>query len=143
MITLIVSLPHERYVLRVNSANVFAISVGYLFVDAFVDWNEAIEHCLNLNGTLMEPRTQEQFDIAVDLKRHSYDGSLWMGGTDEVEEGVWRWRSDGALVDMSRFWRDGFPAQGHILADYLCLRWYNTFEDCTTDLHVEFICEIP
>ena len=36
-------------------------------------------------------------------------GWFWLGGRDELEEGVWRWESNGELIDMSMFWAEGQP----------------------------------
>ena len=73
-----------------------------------VSWRQASANCLSMGRMLLEPRTQEKFDIALnimtDLGTH-----IWLGANDLEEEGKWVWESDGAPVRADAGWSPGEP----------------------------------
>ena len=56
----------------------------------------------------MEVRTQEEFDRAKNFSRE-VRSDTWLGGSDRHEEGVWRWESNGELINMTMFWGRSQP----------------------------------
>ena len=65
-------------------------------------WSEANERCAALDpdnkATLTSVRSQEENDYIVSL----LDGVIyWIGGTDETEEGVWRWVNSNITLSKS------------------------------------------
>ena len=72
-------------------------------------WHAARDHCINIGGRLFEARSEFQFHQLLKISA-KLGVNLWLGARDEDEEGVWRWESDGALVDEERrFWAPGQP----------------------------------
>ena len=61
----------------------------YYFMDEGMPWNEANEACMALDpgATLTSVQSQEENDYIQSL----FQDYVWLGGTDEAEEGVWRW----------------------------------------------------
>ena len=59
--------------------------------DLLMTWNEANEMCMTLDpdgeATLTSVDSQEENDYIFSL----IDFWIWLGGTDEAEEGMWRW----------------------------------------------------
>ena len=55
-----------------------------------MSWYEANDACMALDpegqATLSSVKSQEENEYI-----HSFGYNLWLGGTDEAEEGVWRW----------------------------------------------------
>ena len=62
----------------------------------------------SLNGRLMEVRTQEEFDRAVNYSKE-LRSDFWLGGSDREVEGEWRWESNAERIDMNKFWGSGQP----------------------------------
>ena len=63
----------------------------YYRIDKVLYWSEANEMCAALDpdgvATLTSVRSREENDYVFSL---IYYVNLWLGGTDEAEEGVWR-----------------------------------------------------
>merc|ERR1712117_806968 len=80
----------------------------YYYVDA-VTWSEANERCAALDpdnkATLTSVRSKEENDYILSLS----DLVIWLGGTDEDEEGVWRWTEDGSLVEEDGSFTNWYP----------------------------------
>ncbi|MDI1444535.1 C-type lectin domain-containing protein [Polyangium sp. 6x1] len=51
------------------------------------DWNTAREHCLELGGDLAALSTDEEFWFMGSV----VSGDVWIGGTDQQQEGVFSW----------------------------------------------------
>ena len=62
----------------------------YYYIDEDLSWNEANERCMELDpeASLTSVHSQEENDYIFSLLSGS---DTWIGGTDEAEEGVWRW----------------------------------------------------
>ncbi len=67
-------------------------------------WNRAQERCKAMGGQLVTVPDAPTWEFVKGL---SQGAGLWMGATDEVTTGVWRW-VDGALVKYS-VWSPGQP----------------------------------
>ena len=63
----------------------------YYLINKVVYWSEANEMCAALDpdgvATLASVRSREENDYVFSL---IYYVNIWLGGTDEAEEGVWR-----------------------------------------------------
>ena len=74
-----------------------------------------------MGARLMEPKTQPQFNNLLKFAR-KVEEHIWLGGSDIQEVGVWRWLSDGSLIDEERkFWAENEPES--VRHDCLIL-WY-------------------
>ncbi|XP_068200192.1 C-type lectin domain family 4 member M-like isoform X1 [Palaemon carinicauda] len=71
-------------------------------------WREAISACQELRGYLAEPSSPKQ--LVRFLKTiEGHFNRAWIGGSDEEEEGNWKWLSGRPLTD-SEDWRPGQPS---------------------------------
>ena len=57
---------------------------------------------------LMEVRDDADVDTAVWVQENI--GDFWLGGSDIDTEGSWVWASDGAPINMTRYWASGEPS---------------------------------
>merc|ERR1712126_197012 len=66
--------------------------------------------CRQIGGKLVEPRTN---DVTGDMKRffdyYEIDEYYWIGLTDLVEEGQYRWSSDFTNLTGYTHWYQGQP----------------------------------
>ncbi|XP_045180757.2 ladderlectin-like [Mercenaria mercenaria] len=86
----------------------------YLFVQTNQTWDAAKDHCASLGGFLADIRSQEEQEFLSNTVLSSSNGeyvpdtSIWIGGTNGIEEGVFAWL-DGTLVSYEN-WEPGEPS---------------------------------
>ncbi|XP_064087340.1 hepatic lectin-like isoform X1 [Macrobrachium nipponense] len=73
-----------------------------------LEWHEAISACHKLRGHLAEPENPKELVRALKKIKGRFNRA-WIGGSDEEEEGNWRWLSGRSLSD-SQDWRQGQPS---------------------------------
>jgi hypothetical protein len=109
-----------------------------------VPWNRAKERCKALGGQLVVIPDQLTWEF---LKTLSEQGTvqLWLGATDEVTEGVWKW-IDGTPMKF-KGWRPGEPNNAGGSENYLAI-YKGAWADCPNGGEVGtvfkaqgFICE--
>ena len=106
-------------------------------------WKQAQEYCKSIGGNLAMPKTQELSDVIISIaEKYNLDG-LWLGATDELEEGKWKW-IDGTSMTYSN-WAPGEPNNvsnaEHYLETYTGAnagKWNDLPNDTTVS---GFICE--
>jgi sulfatase modifying factor 1 len=76
-------------------------------IEGSFTWDQAKADAESRGGLLAILPTAEMHDRVVARIRDSYSPEFWIGLTDEVQEGVWRW-VDGSLLTYSR-WHPGEP----------------------------------
>jgi hypothetical protein len=54
-------------------------------------WKDAKVYCESIEGHLATITTQKEHDFISNLVTDSSNRNYWLGATDEVEEGIWRW----------------------------------------------------
>jgi hypothetical protein len=116
----------------------------YQRFDNIMTWHEAKAHCENIGGHLATITSQDENDfVYANLVIPTDD--YWLGGTDEVVEGDWRWIT-GETWDYTN-WALGQPDDAHGGQDYL-LFWSmfpNSWDDAgcpgTCSYEFSFICE--
>ena len=76
-------------------------------------WKQAQEMCKRFNGRLHTPSTlesvQEAMAIVERSERSGKCSKVWLGATDEEEEGVWKDSESNEVLDFSSFWKQGQP----------------------------------
>ena len=76
-------------------------------------WKQAKEMCHRLNGRLQMASTQNSVQQALSFvqrsERSGKCSKVWLGATDEQEEGVWRDSETDDVIDLSSFWKQGQP----------------------------------
>merc|ERR1719210_2766291 len=79
------------------------------------DWRDSIQNCQELGGFMVEPKTQDVMSWLFTQIGSKYPSfhvpDLWIGMTDEVKEGEFRWLSDNTTVTQD-FWAKGQPNNG-------------------------------
>lgn len=105
-------------------------------------WPDARDRCNILGGNLLEPKTQDEYEEARQLRAEARTW-IWLGGSDHVTEGTWKWSSDGSPVDLTRFWGPGQPSASIQQEDYMCMNNYGTFFDCWNSDRRPFACGFP
>ena len=68
----------------------------YKFFGESVSWKDAKQRCEKLDGHLVTIQSEGENQFLTKLLRDAGRDS-WLGASDEVEEGNWKWVDDGAL----------------------------------------------
>jgi tetratricopeptide (TPR) repeat protein len=89
-----------------------------------IPWHEAKRLCEEMGGRLAVVKDQETLDY---LNKMKGPARLWLGATDEEEEGVWKW-VDGTLVEFDA-WADKQPFNMAGLEHYMELGPGGGFND--------------
>ncbi|BFZ21815.1 hypothetical protein BsWGS_24854 [Bradybaena similaris] len=79
----------------------------YLFIKDAVTWHEAESLCKSSGGYLVEVNSKEENDWLVGQLKARKSLSVWMGGNDIRNEGVWEWRS--SKIGPFTAWGRGEP----------------------------------
>ena len=80
----------------------------YEVFDFDVDWRYAKDYCEGLGGYLATITSREEQEFVANLIRGKDMDFYWLGGTDEVREGEWKWIT-GETWDFTA-WRRGEPS---------------------------------
>lgn len=72
-----------------------------------VTWKEAQDKCRELGGNLAMPKSADLGDFISGVARRYEINGLWLGATDEEQEGVWKW-IDGTAMTYTN-WNVGEP----------------------------------
>ncbi|MDA7506338.1 hypothetical protein N9904_03475 [Akkermansiaceae bacterium] len=92
----------------------------FQIIEGNFTWQEAKEDAEAKGGRLAVLDTQEKIDSISD-QLESFDGSLWIGLTDEVNEGDWKWVNGEALTINN--WWSGQPDNSRGVEDYGHILW--------------------
>ena len=106
-------------------------------IELLQSWTEARDHCINLGGKLFEPRTSWHVNQALEILQEFGNAQFWLGGTDALVDGEWRWFSDGALIEENVV-TEGISANRNCLSLISHARFYDSW--CTNAL--KSVCEI-
>ena len=101
----------------------------FVFTADLRTWAAARQICIDLGGRLMEVRTQEDYDRALQLSLQI--GRFWLGGSDIQEEGVWVWNSNGERFYRNSFWFPYSTDPIYVSTEFNCLAFLRL-----TDNHV-------
>jgi hypothetical protein len=144
---------------RIHVFNNGSYKKYYIVVPKQLSWHDAKNFCINtLDGLLAMPKTQEEVEFVSQIATEYGIMGLWLGGTDEVEEGVWRW-ADGTLITQAQSnWADGEPnnvnggehymqiytsASGNTSGTSASYGKWNDLNGQLTDAVNGFVCELP
>ncbi len=118
----------------------------YKVFDTSLSWQEAEQKCIDMGGILASVKSEEVNNFLYKLSKGK---CLWLGASDELEEGQWIWR-DGSPMNYTNWaskepdnWYDGkehwivisWPS-----ARYDNGKWGDT-RDHKREQIVGFICE--
>ena len=101
-------------------------------------WENAQQTCLSLGGSLAKiSNSGENLFLANQLPA----SSAWIGASDAVVEGQFRW-TDGSMLSYSN-WYPGQPNDYGMQQDYVELRNNGEWNDLNGSLHLEYVMEFP
>ncbi|XP_068997833.1 galactose-specific lectin nattectin-like [Embiotoca jacksoni] len=113
----------------------------YLFQNPEKDWADAERFCNSLNGNLASIHSREEYVFIRGLifKAVKIHKQSWVGGHDEVKEGVWLW-SDGSVFNFNS-WGRGQPDNYKGREDCLEINFGGKdFNDGTCSTKKSFVC---
>ena len=91
----------------------------------------------------METKSQENFDEALRMINGVSSG-VWLGGSDEIQEGTWLWQTDGSPISMTQFWEpgqpNGSPGDGQ---NFLSIGAVGYIWDTTGTWNLPYLCTFP
>ena len=114
----------------VNPAN----GHSYQRFDTVKTWSNAKAACSSLGGYLATITSQTENSWLVNLGMNS-----WIGGTDEVQEGSWKWIT-GETWSYSH-WNSGEPNNNTGNENYLVFLTTGYWNDRRNDYLLSYICE--
>ncbi|XP_060096678.1 C-type lectin domain family 17, member A-like [Heteronotia binoei] len=82
----------------------------YYFSTGTKTWSEALSFCIGQSAHLVSVESDEEQGFlrnTISLK-----GTYWLGTTDIVQDGKWRW-SEGDVLVTTSFWDIGEPKKGY------------------------------
>nr|XP_019923079.2 perlucin-like isoform X1 [Crassostrea gigas] len=117
----------------------------YLFINRYImEWIDAMTFCETFDAKLAEVETA----VEETFLRHEANiygagrGSFWIGGSDVMAEGKWKWMTSNTPINYTN-WARGSPSNSYGAEHCLCLYYHAQFfwndESCTT--RNPFICE--
>ena len=121
----------------------------YLLYDVPLLWSEAEKYCENMGGHLADISTYEENEFIKQLISKGEKTGYWLGATDEISEGEWKWVT-GAAFSFTDWYGDN-PNNTNGTEHYLEIRkdYDNQWNDDTIDkfsssvlLSQGFICVI-
>ena len=81
--------------------------------DATKNWTEAEDFCKLEGGHLVSVTSKAINEYIVDGKNQRKISSLWVGGTDKKEEGIWTWTDCSSFKDHTfTAWAQHQPSNG-------------------------------
>lgn len=116
---------------------------SYIMFDYSLGWKAAQRVCENLGGYLATVNSLAENEILVSLIQQGEMDRYYLGGTDEQEEGNWKWITDEKWT-IDKLWTPGEPTNSNNSEHYITLEkstglWNDVIEQ---DFRRGFICEI-
>ena len=108
-----------------------------------ISWNNAYKFCEQKGGHLVTITSQEEQDFVAAFTQ-SNSGRVWLGATDELSEGTWKWVT-GEDVKYNNFYENEPNNDGN--EDYLTLyrnsgKWLDVQDNYyQPQINYSFICE--
>ncbi|XP_060711144.1 CD209 antigen-like protein C isoform X1 [Hemiscyllium ocellatum] len=111
----------------------------YYFSSESKTWTEAQRACASLDANLVvinKPEEQAFIKTLIQNKRY------WIGLTDSISEGHWRWVDGMDYTSSVKFWSEGEPNNA---SDEDCAEIYSNggWNDRSCDVSQQWICEKP
>jgi len=106
-------------------------------VEKWATWENARTCCIDNAGSLAEAINEEEL-TALKHEMGNYH-AFWIGGTDKVNDGIWKWDQSGLDIDITWFDQDG-PDHGGTNEN--CLLYFNQLflDDRCQDVFY-FVCQ--
>ena len=95
-----------RNVSNFDEKVIFRDNEKFKFVNQKMKWEDALEHCRMIGGSLAAIHSKEDRDQIMEVGQESETGYVWIGANDIEDEGKWVF-SDGSVVNIDSF-KDGY-----------------------------------
>jgi tetratricopeptide (TPR) repeat protein len=114
----------------------------YLFVSTARTWHEARNYCVLKGGYLATIQTAAENEFVYQLAGGA--GGVWLGATDEAEEGVWSWVTREPWTYKN--WSEGEPSNsnGEEAENYMVFNGTElrlSWNDIPAEVTQPFVCE--
>jgi len=128
----------------------------YLICQSKKGWSDAAAECMTAGMMLVRIDSDGENAFVQTAGIPTSSGNVWLGGTDSIMEGVWRWQNgdevfwvgdETATVDpawpYSRWNAGKEPSDGSPQEDCTEMREGGTWNDVACDRFNKFVCERP
>ena len=102
-------------------------------------WADAETHCRGEGGHLASIVSEEDARLVMALAEEAEEGLIWLGGTDQEQEGDWLWR-DGSRWNYEQWQEGGYGSQGD-KENCLVLAFAQIWRDYACTSTYPFICQ--
>lgn len=118
-----------------GNAHWFATYGAPFTSDPQLTWTQARTFCVNLGGYLASVDTAVENNYVGGIAGGT---SVWIGATDEVSEGTWRWVSGEAMTNT--FWAGGEP-NNHAGVEHYAAFSGGSWVDYNATSTMSYVCE--
>ena len=119
----------------------YSLESCYHFSQSKLSWNQAREKCLGMQGYLVEVESKEEDDFIMATIATTRAGvSHWLGGSDTLHEGDFRWSKSGLSFTYTH-WYAGQPDNYGNKQHCAVLSGGKAWDDIECDYNGFFICE--
>jgi len=109
----------------------------YALIDVWLSWRQARVYCKNLGGHLVTIGSASE-NAFVENLADPIDDDVWIGLTDEANEGQWEWVTGERVMFVN--WEDNKPDVG-AEEDYVEMHRDGTWNDLPVTSSMYFVCE--
>lgn len=107
---------------------------SYQFISDILPWDQAKKHCAEMGGHLVTIESNAENNFLIDFARDSiatpgFMDGFWLGGTDEHQEGDWKWNNGKSFKQSYTKWNPGQPNNKQNEEHFLMM-WIKAGEWC-------------
>ncbi|XP_019481716.1 PREDICTED: C-type lectin domain family 4 member E-like isoform X2 [Hipposideros armiger] len=117
----------------------------YFFSTDTMSWTASLKNCSSMGAHLVVINTQEEQEFLFYAKPRKRE--FYIGLTDQLVEGQWKWVDDTPFMESLSFWDVGEPNNIATLEDCVTIRDSSNprgnWNDATCFFSMYRICEIP
>ena len=118
----------------------YSLKSCYYFSETKLNWYQARQRCLEMQGYLVEVESKEEDDFIKATIAARGSPNHWLGGSDALQEGVFRWSHSGRAFTYTNWYR-GQPDNSANLEDCVVTWADATWNDGQCGFTTYFICE--
>ncbi|XP_072347430.1 asialoglycoprotein receptor 1-like [Scyliorhinus torazame] len=110
----------------------------YYFSLVTKNYTDAQRSCTSMHANLVVINSAEE---KVFLQHWTHKGSHWIGLSDSISEGDWRWVDGTDYASSVKFWSPNEPNNRYNVEDCAELLVYGEWNDAPCNFHRYWICE--
>jgi hypothetical protein len=96
----------------------------YKVIEEKIGWHEAVRRCEELGGRLAHVKTPHQQRFLMEEVLDDNSEILWLGASDEEEEGEWHWLDGSSMLLYERQEFEVATAEVYEPFDYEGYQWF-------------------